>query len=55
VSAKKPVFLITGADLAAAALALLNDYQIVYAGKAPTDADIVGLDWESTRPAPATT
>jgi len=43
VSAKKPVFLITGADLAAAALALLNDYQIVYAGKAPTDADIVGL------------
>ena len=42
-SAKKPVFLITGADLAAAALALLNDYQIVYAGKAPTDADIVGL------------
>lgn len=40
---KKPVFLVTGNDLAAQALALLGDYEIVYAGKTPTDADIVGL------------
>lgn len=42
-SAKKPVFLVTGADLAAPALALLGDYEVVYAGKAPTEGDIVGL------------
>ena len=42
-SAKQPVFLVTGNDLAAQALALLNDYRIVYAGKAPADDDIVAL------------
>lgn len=42
-SAKKPVFLVTGNDLAAAALALLNDYEVIYAGKTPTDEHIVAL------------
>lgn len=40
---KRPVFLVTGADLAPQALALLRDYEVVNAGKAPTDEDIVGL------------
>ncbi len=39
----KPVFLVTGADLAAPALALLGDYTVVYAGKAPSEDDIVAL------------
>lgn len=39
----KPVFLVTGADLAAPALALLDDYAVVYTGKAPTEDDIVAL------------
>jgi len=43
VSAKKPAFLVTGADLASAALALLGDYEVIYAGKAPTEDDIVAL------------
>jgi len=43
VSTKKPVFLVTGNDLAEPALALLGDYEVVYAGKAPTDGDIVAL------------
>ena len=42
-SVNKPVFLVTGNDLAAQALALLNDYKIIYAGKTPTDDDIVAL------------
>lgn len=42
-SAKKPVFLVTGNDLAEPALALLGDYEVVYAGKAPTEDDIVAL------------
>lgn len=42
-SAKKPVFLVTAADLAPQALALLGDYQVVYAGKTPSADDIVGL------------
>jgi D-3-phosphoglycerate dehydrogenase / 2-oxoglutarate reductase len=43
VSAAKPVVLITAADLAGPALELLKDFDVVYAGKAPTDEDIVGL------------
>jgi len=43
VSAKKPVFLVTGNDLAREALALLGDYEVVYAGKTPTEDDIVAL------------
>jgi len=42
-SADRPVFLVTGNDLASQALALLNDYEVIYAGKAPTDDDIVAL------------
>jgi D-3-phosphoglycerate dehydrogenase len=43
VTSKKPTFLVTGNDLAGAALALLQDYEVVYAGKAPTEDDIVAL------------
>jgi D-3-phosphoglycerate dehydrogenase len=39
----KPTFLVTGADLAPQALALLNDYEVVYAGKTPTEDHIVNL------------
>lgn len=39
----KPVILITGADLASQALALLADFEVVYAGKAPQLADVVAL------------
>lgn len=39
----KPVFIVTGADLAPAALALLSGYEVVYAGKAPTEDDLVAL------------
>ncbi|WP_395345441.1 NAD(P)-dependent oxidoreductase [Variovorax sp. UC122_21] len=35
--------LVTGADLAPQALALLEGHDIVYAGKAPTEADLVAL------------
>lgn len=42
-SAAKPTVLVTGADLAAAAVELLRDYEIVYAGKAPAVDDIVAL------------
>ncbi|WP_128000799.1 NAD(P)-dependent oxidoreductase [Piscinibacter defluvii] len=42
-STKRPVFLVTGNDLAAPALALLGDYEVIYAGKAPTEDDIVAL------------
>ncbi|NML17849.1 NAD(P)-dependent oxidoreductase [Azohydromonas caseinilytica] len=40
---RKPVFLVTGADLAPQALALLTDYEVVFAGKTPTEDDIVTL------------
>ncbi|MDN3922088.1 NAD(P)-dependent oxidoreductase [Roseateles violae] len=39
----KPAFLITGADLAQPALELLNDFEVVYAGKAPSEDDIIAL------------
>ncbi len=42
-SSSKPVVLVTGADLAAPALNLLRDYEVVFAGKTPTEDDIVGL------------
>ena len=42
-SARKPVFLVTGNDLAEQALALLGDFEVIYAGKTPTDDDIVAL------------
>lgn len=40
---KKPVFLVTGPDLAADALALLGDFDVVYVGATPTEAQIVDL------------
>jgi len=43
VSPRKPVFLVTGSDLAPQALALLGDYEMVFAGKTPTEDDIVAL------------
>jgi D-3-phosphoglycerate dehydrogenase len=43
VSARKPVFLVTGNDLAPQALALLGDHEVVFAGKTPTEDDIVAL------------
>ncbi len=42
-AATKPVILVTAADLAPQALALLKDHEIVYAGKTPSDDDVVAL------------
>lgn len=42
-SVKKPVVLVTAADLAPQALALLSDYEVIFAGKTPTEEDIVAL------------
>ncbi len=39
----KPIILITGADLAAPAIELLNNYELVYAGKAPQEQEVVEL------------
>ena len=39
----KPVILVTAADLAPQALALLSGYEVVFAGKTPTQDDIVAL------------
>ncbi|WP_354687164.1 NAD(P)-dependent oxidoreductase [Cupriavidus necator] len=39
----KPAIIVTGADLAPEALALLGDYEIVFAGKTPQTADLVAL------------
>ncbi len=41
--AGKQAILVTGADLAKQALALLGGYEVVYAGKAPTEDDLVAL------------
>lgn len=40
---KRPVFLVTGADLAPQAQALLTDFEVIYAGKTPTEDDVVAL------------
>jgi len=40
---KRPVLLVTGADLAPQALALLTELDVVYAGKTPTEDDIIAL------------
>lgn len=42
-ASSKPAILVTAADLAPEALALLDDFSMVYAGKTPTEADIVSL------------
>jgi D-3-phosphoglycerate dehydrogenase len=39
----RPAVLVTGADLAEEALALLGDFEVVYAGRTPTEGDIVAL------------
>jgi D-3-phosphoglycerate dehydrogenase / 2-oxoglutarate reductase len=43
VSSTRPAILVTAADLAPQALALLTDFDIVYAGKTPSEQDIVAL------------
>jgi D-3-phosphoglycerate dehydrogenase len=43
VSTTKPALLVTGADLASDALALLGGYEVVFAGKTPAEDDIVAL------------
>jgi len=43
VSSTRPAILVTAADLAPQALALLTDFDIVYAGKTPSEQDIVSL------------
>jgi len=42
-AARKPKVLVTAADLAPQALALLRDCDVVFAGKTPSEADIVAL------------
>lgn len=39
----KPAVLITGADLAAPAIELLHDYELVFAGKAPQEQEVLAL------------
>ena len=39
----RPALIVTGADLAQQALDLLTDFEIVYAGKTPTEDDMVAL------------
>jgi D-3-phosphoglycerate dehydrogenase len=43
VAASRPAILVTGADLAPQALALLHDYDVIYAGKTPSEQDIAAL------------
>ena len=40
---RKPALLVTGADLAPQALALLDRFDVVYAGKTPSESDIAEL------------
>lgn len=40
---RKPHLIVTGADLAQQALNLLTDFEIIYAGKTPTEPDMVAL------------
>lgn len=39
----KPALLVTGADLAPQALALLHDFEVIYAGKTPQVHDVIAL------------
>jgi D-3-phosphoglycerate dehydrogenase len=41
--AKRDVIMVTGADLAEKAVDLLSSYELVYAGKTPTEDDLVAL------------
>ena len=40
---QRRAILVTGADLAPQALALLQDFEVVYAGKTPTEPDLIAL------------
>lgn len=40
---QNPVILVTGADLATPALNLLREFKVVYAGKQPTEAEVIAL------------
>ncbi len=40
---RQPVILVTGADLAEQAIKILSDFEIIYAGKAPQEADVLAL------------
>jgi len=40
---QRPTLLVTGADLAPQALALLGDFNVLFAGKTPTEDDVVAL------------
>lgn len=40
---RKPVFLVTAADLAPQALELLGDFEVVFAGKTPSEGDVAAL------------
>jgi len=40
---KRPSLIVTGADLAQPALELLTDFEIIYAGKTPTEESLVAL------------
>jgi D-3-phosphoglycerate dehydrogenase len=40
---QRPVVVVTGADLAPQALELLKDFEVVYAGKTPQEADLLAL------------
>ncbi|MFO1220531.1 MAG: NAD(P)-dependent oxidoreductase [Burkholderiaceae bacterium] len=42
-SGQRPTILVTANDLAPEALALLGDYQIVFAGKTPSEGDVIAL------------
>jgi D-3-phosphoglycerate dehydrogenase len=42
-SAARPHLLVTGADLAPQALSLLQDFEVVFAGRTPSEDDIVAL------------
>ncbi|WP_244849249.1 NAD(P)-dependent oxidoreductase [Caballeronia sp. SL2Y3] len=48
-NARKPVVLVTAADLAPQALDMLQAFEVVFAGKQPTEDDIVAL-CEKTKP-----
>ena len=42
-SGRKPVFLVTAADLAPQALTLVGDYEVVFAGAMPSEDDVTAL------------
>ncbi|MEX3916872.1 hydroxyacid dehydrogenase [Paraburkholderia sp. BR10872] len=42
-STQKPALIVTGADLAAEALEMLGDFEVVFAGRQPTEGDLVAL------------